>query len=69
MNFFLYLHLCTNFFSWHLPLHEFFFGFFPTPTITFLMVRPLGQNLLLAQNLQIIEANARETPSATQATH
>ena len=30
--------------SWHFPLHEFFFGFFPTPPppITFLMVRPLA---------------------------
>ena len=41
MNFFLSLLLCTNFFSWHFPLHEFFFGFFPIPPITFLMVRPL----------------------------
>ena len=41
MNFFFYLLLCTNFFSWHFPLHEFFFVFFPTPPITFLMVRPL----------------------------
>ena len=39
--FFLYLLLCMNFFSWHFPLQEFFFGFFPTPHITFLMVRPL----------------------------
>ena len=37
-----------NFFSWHFPLHEFCFGFFPTPPppppsppITFLMVPPL----------------------------
>ena len=39
---FLYLLLCMNFFSWHFPLHEFFFCFFPTPHITFLMVRPLN---------------------------
>ena len=39
---FLYLLLCLNFFSWHFPLHEFFFCFFPTPHITFLMVRPLN---------------------------
>ena len=31
MNFFLYLLLCMNLFSWHFPSHEFFFGFFPTP--------------------------------------
>ena len=31
MNFFLYLLLCMNFFSWHFPWHELFFGFFPTP--------------------------------------
>ena len=41
MIFFLYLLLCMNFFSWHFPLHEFYFVFFPTPPITFLMVRPL----------------------------
>ena len=27
MNFFLYLLLCMNFFSWHFPWHELFFGF------------------------------------------
>ena len=32
-----------NFFFGHFPLHEFFFGFFPTPPITFLMVRPLKE--------------------------
>ena len=31
--FFLYLLLCMNFFSWHFPLHEFFFGFSPTPPL------------------------------------
>ena len=31
MNFFLYLLVCMNFFSWHFPLHEFFFDFSPTP--------------------------------------
>ena len=30
-----------NFFFGHFALHEFFFGFFPIPPITFLMVRPL----------------------------
>ena len=40
--FFLYLLLCMNFFSWHFPLHEFFFASPPSPPslITFLMVRP-----------------------------
>ena len=31
-----------NIFFGHFLLHEFFFGFFPTPPITFLMVRPLS---------------------------
>ena len=55
MNFFFYLFLCTNFFSWHLPLHEIFFGFFPTPTITFLMVRPLFEVGGLIRGFTVLE--------------
>ena len=41
-EFFFFIFLFARIFvSWHLPLHEFFFGFFPSPPITFLMVRPL----------------------------
>ena len=52
MNFFLSLLLCTNFFSWHFPLHEFYFGFFPIPPITFLMVRPLALNTMQCNAMQ-----------------
>ena len=38
---FLYLILCTNFFPWHFSLHEFFFDFFPTSPVTFLMALSL----------------------------
>ena len=50
-----------NFFFAHFALHEFFFGIFPTPPITFLMVRPLGVKLRHV-DLDLFSMCVKKTP-------